>query len=164
MSYFQILLLLVVLLHVRIDGFAMHMTRKYCDRSLSPGTVIMGKEAVLDGERSLRVTTAAGDELEDGAVVSGESRLVISLQPSTYQMVLEVESPSIADGVAFADGRCDGGRRTNSNNVELLLSEELQRRGGEVTLRGAWAKTYADGVHVVPEMVLRVDPTHNGEL
>ena len=123
------------------DGFAMHMTRKHCDRSLLPGTVIMGKESVVDTERGIKIFQ--GDsEVKNGSTLHSLNDLKVTLDPKTTQLVLETSL-----GASFVNGSCEG-TRTTSNGATLVITPDLAAKAadGKIIIRGAWSRSYSSGV------------------
>lgn len=120
----------------------MYMTNKYCDTSLLPGTIIMGKESVSTIERNITV-------LQDNVIVSNNSiisnynNLVVKLEPPTSQLVIE-----LSIGATFHDNSGCNNQRTNNNNNVISINEEevITNNNGIVTIMCGWAKGYSSGV------------------
>jgi hypothetical protein len=128
------------------------MTRKYCSTPMVPGTEIMGQIALESDVKAIKVFLN-DQELFNGSTLTVWDNVTVKLEPKHYQMVLESSS-----GVSFESGKCDGGRRTNTNGARLLVSADNLHTPMDVWVIGAWANGYMEGVRFTKPVFLRYEP------
>ena len=125
-----------------VDSFAYWMENDYCDRSVVPGTVIMGQEAVLSKDGFVRVFR--GDtfqqEIESGVHLyeSGEKFKVYSSIPEGsegVEVIFEVNGTGKEAG--FLAGGCGGRRAARDGSILMVPKFEDESEDGPTVL--VWA-------------------------
>lgn len=117
-----------------------------------PGTEIMGQIALESEVKAIKVFLN-DQELFNGTTLTVWDNVTVKLEPKHYQMVLETSS-----GVSFESGKCDGGRRTNTNGAKLVVNEDNLHSPMDVWIIGAWANGYMEGVRFTKPVMLRYEP------
>ena len=132
--------LYIIVLFRETNGFALYMTKNYCNTPILNGTKIMGQPAMLSSKSVIKVFQG-NNEIINGSTIYSNLNFSVNLEPKVHQMVLECSR-----SVSFENGQCDG-VRTNINGATLLFppSEESMVN---VRVVAAWATGYSDGVKV----------------
>jgi hypothetical protein len=134
------------------DGFATYMTRKYCSTPMVPGTVMMDQ---VSQESDLKAVKVFLNDIElfNGTTLTVFENVTVKIEPKHYQMVLECSI-----GVSFESGKCDGGRRTNTNGAKLLINADAIHTPMDIRIIGAWANGYMEGVRFTKPIFLHYEP------
>jgi len=145
----------IVALHLSaiVEAFAYWMENSYCDRSLTPGTVIMNRRAVQSEEGRVRVFRGSSFEHElksHDLYVSGEQvtvRLELGGSDADAEVVFET------NGGSFPAGGCDGRRSCRFSSVlqmPVLNDDGDDGTADDVVIWAGWASTH--GVVQISEM------------
>lgn len=128
-----------------IEAFAYWMENSYCDRDMTPGTVIMNRRAVQSPEGRVRVFRGSDHrhELKSHELyVSGE-QVMVQLELGSGEAEAEVVFET--DGGTFLAGGC-GGRRSCRPGALLqlpVLNEDADDgTAEEVLIWAGWASTH----------------------
>ena len=159
-------LLLYLTLVERCDAFASELCKRYCDKELVEGSVMMGTPVRKNVERTLRVTRLSGDSVEMITHYTPGESLLVKLDPPSRQCVLEVEVEVDADDAAFVDGTCANNRRVLCDKLGRNQGSLLQigdNASGVLTIKSGWAKSFGDGVQLSPSLELHPLPKPQNE-
>lgn len=155
-SYFVLLLVVVLVQVLHVSGFANYMTGDSCEVPLEVGEIIMGKKVAQSEEKSVHVYRN-DEEIPSGSYYSPGDKLTVKLEPAPVglQLVLELQN-----GLRFYGGKCNGKVRTNTFGAVINVTpEEYASAGDEVSILGAWALSYSEGVKIASEkFILRKNP------
>eukprot|EP01038_Epipyxis_sp_PR26KG_P004332 gene4332-6133_t len=141
-NYFTKLLLLLGVMVLPADGHATLMTSSYCSRSLSAGTTIMSKSAVISTTRTLVIKRGSTTLTSGASYVAGES-LTVSISSTSGEYLFE------ASNAQFSSGSCtDNVRIANSNGATLVMPTS-----GTVLIRAGWTTSYTT-VNIISDFTL----------
>ena len=89
-------------------------------------------------------------QLKSGDVFYPSDQLVVSMEPKSFQMVLEVKGNAY-----FSKGSCKGKiRTTESGGADLIISSDGENQNPTLEIKGAYAFTYSTGVMVTSPFLL----------
>merc|ERR1711871_1813435 len=149
--YFYLLLLLVVVVQP-INSFATWFVSDYCNRPLSPGSIIMNNEAINDNERYIQVYRD-NIELHSGdSYILGET-LIVKLSVNQGQSVFEVQNAK------FDSGGCSGSRSASRESKLIIDDIQNNENKNNIYIKGAWATGHST-VHITSDFVL-IHPDNN---
>lgn len=151
-----LLYFVLVLVWSTARGFPSLLLDKYCDLEIKEG-VIMMKQAIVKQNSShnyaIRVYRESGEgqgELHNGSFYNPNEKLLVSISPKLFSLVLE------SRGAVFENGQCSGKNRISDRGNSTLL---MPSSGIEVDIVGCWTKSFSDGVKLLPTFTLKPRPS-----
>lgn len=131
------------------------MVRSHCKTPIVAGIDIMGTTTKRNKEKIVRVFH--GDtEILNGSTVSYVDNIRVTMEPKAYQMVLETSPTAKFEGTAC------GGHRNISNGAIIRVVENKTQEVTKISILGAWAKTYQEGVQIVEPFHFFYSAERNG--
>ena len=132
-------------------AFATELCERYCFKELNIDIEMMGSPVVLNRDRIVNVFRGNVQLKHGDTYVPGE-QLIVKLEPSSMQCVLEVENAFSS----FKEGSCDNKSRVlcdkqGKGQGSLLLAGNGD---GILSIKAAWSKYFSQGVQLSPTLEL----------
>mmetsp|Transcript_12408 Transcript_12408/g.11242 ORF Transcript_12408/g.11242 Transcript_12408/m.11242 type:complete len:476 (+) Transcript_12408:39-1466(+) len=147
-----VLVIYVSILLILLNEICSHPTHlietAYCSTALSTKSVIMNGNPVLSSERSISISRGSTQLSSGDKYVAGEV-LTVTLSSTSNEFIYETTAGS------FQSGGCNGLRVVNTATAYLTMPSS-----GDVDVKGAWATSRANGVHIGSTITLK-DPSED---
>ena len=136
----SLLIVLCYYLLIVVTPFSSELLKRHCDKEMKEGVMMMGQELTITNEYDIKVYRNEV-ELTNGSFILPNERLLVVIEPTIKQLVLEVSSNGNS---YFENGKCTKSNRINSNKATLIISDDQS-----IIINGVIAKSYSSGVKLI---------------
>ena len=93
------------------------------------------------------------DNIRNATTFSAGEKFILSLIPSTTQMVYQIKAYPSNCNIHFENGKCKDKLRTTERNPKLEVPKDIVSECN-IIITAAWASSYSSGVKITPAIVL----------
>ena len=130
-----------------VSSFSSELLKRHCDLEMKQGVIMMGQAVGVSEDYIIRVFRQ-DIELKNGSMYYPNDRLLVTIEPTVRQFVLEVSGNSSSH---FEDGKCEKLNRINTKNAVLIVNSDNHN---PIIVNGVIAKSYSSGVKLVKPIII----------